>query len=486
MRSISALATTGTCGHRARRVARSRPTIRSVAKPPLVPLPMKKPSPLVRRDFLKSSAAVGAGLLILPSGVLRGATAPSNKLNIALIGAGGRGQAHWNVLAEENVVALCDVDAVALAEAAARFPGAKTHVDWRRCLEQRDIDAVVICTPDHTHAMISIWAMNRGKHVFCEKPLGNSVAEARAVREVYLKNRNRLAVQMGTQRHANDNFRRIREMIRDGAIGELREARAWGNRQLPRPGYLPAAGPAPSTLDWDLWLGPSPEHPYNPGYFGARPGNNCLNWNMYWDFGSGQVGDMGTHTMDLVWSVIDATHPTSVEAGGDPFNPEVTPVKLTAAWDHPANDWRGPVRVMWYQGGALPPPPQPFLDLNTIGHGAFFKGDKGFLVADFNNRLLLPYGRDADLTYYRPRPASELTPSIPHFQREWINAAKGDLKTSCNFDYSGLMVEQLMLGLVAYRAGRKLAYDGRTGLTDDAEANTHLARPYRKGWVMNG
>ena len=447
---------------------------------------MNTPS-IARRDFLKKASALSAGLLILRSGTLRGAEAPSNKLNIALIGAWGRGKQHHDALKDDNIVALCDVDQNALAEAAKVFPKAKHYADWRLCLEQKDIEAVVICTPDHTHAFIANWAMNRGKHVYCEKPLGNCVAECRVVRETYLKNRNKLATQMGTQRHAIDNFPRVRELIRDGAIGELKEARAWGNRQIPRPGYLPAAGSPPSTLNFDLWIGPSPMHPYNPGYFGAAPGANCLNWNMYWDFGSGQVGDMGTHTMDLVWNAIDAKWPTSVEANGDPFNPEVTPVKMTATWQHPANDWRGPIPVLWYQGGAMPASPQPFIDLNKIGHGAMFKGDKGFIIADFNNRIVLPYGKGSDMTYYKPRAKEALTPGIDHFQKEWIRACKGNLKTSCNFDYSGLMTEQLMLGLVAYRAGKKLDYDGKSGrVTNSAEGNDLLSRKYRQGWTLNG
>lgn len=441
---------------------------------------------LPRRDFLKAAAA-GAGLLVLPGGTLFGASTPSKKLNIALIGAWGRGKAHWDALKDENVVALCDVDQDALALAAKEFPGAKHYKDWRLCLEQKDIEAVVVCTPDHSHAFIAIWAMNRGLHVYCEKPIALTVAEARLVREVYLKNRHKLATQMGTQRHAFDNFPRVEELVRDGVIGELKEVRAWGDRKLPKPGYLPAAGAPPATLDWDLWLGPSPEHPYNPGYFGAAPGNNCLNWNMYWDFGTGQVGDMGTHVMDLAWNALGATYPTAVEASGDPFNPEVTPVKMTAVWEHPANDWRGPIRVMWYQGGAMPTAPLPFINLEKIGHGVMFKGDKGFIVADFNNRVVIPYGKGSDLTYYQPRTKERLVPGIAHFQKEWINACKGDLKTSCDFDYSGLMVEQLMLGLVAYRAGGKLNYDGQTGrITNNADANQYLSRTYRKGWALNG
>ncbi|HPJ98589.1 MAG TPA: Gfo/Idh/MocA family oxidoreductase [Candidatus Hydrogenedentes bacterium] len=436
---------------------------------------------------MKAAAAAGTGLLILPSGTRIGAAAPSNKLNVALIGAHGRAMAHYDPIAEENVVALCDVNEDHIALAAERFPKAKRYIDWRKCLEQKNLDAIICCTTDHTHAFVSTWAMNRGLHVYCEKPLANSVAEARLVRETYLKNKDKVATQCGMQRHAHENFQRVSELIRDGIIGELEEVHAWGNRQIPKPGYLPAEGKPPKTLHYDLWLGPSPFHPYNPGYFQGAPGANCLCWNMYWDFGSGQTGDMGSHTMDIVWCAIDAEQPTSAEATGDPFNPEVTPVELTATFEHPANAWRPPIRVTWHQGGSMPTSPGGYLDLSKIGHGAMFKGSKGVLVSSFSNRIIIPGVDEADLTYYKPRTRETLIPPIAHFQHEWTNACKGNLQTTCNFDYAGTMIEQLLLGLVAYRAGTRLEYDGASGrITNNAEANALLSRSYRDGWVLNG
>ncbi|MHC4532131.1 MAG: Gfo/Idh/MocA family oxidoreductase, partial [Planctomycetota bacterium] len=352
---------------------------------------MKK-SNIKRRDFLKGVAATGAGLVILPSGVLSGQNAPSNKLNIALIGAYGRALAHYEGLKNENVVALCDVDENHLALAAKEFPNAKHYVDWRKCLEQKDLDAVVCCTPDHTHAFIGIWAMNRGLHLYMEKPMGISVEEVRLVRETYLKNKNKLATQHGTQRHQKPNFDRVRELIHDGAIGELKAVHAWGNRQLRRAGYPASKGEPPKTLNYDLWIGPSPYHPYNPEYFSGEPGLNCLQWNMYWDFGTGQVGDMGSHTMDLAWNVIEAGIPLSAEAMGDEFNPDVTPVELKAVFKHPANSWRPAIDVIWYQGGAMPSSPKDYVDLNKIGHGALFKGSEGFVVSSFDERLIIPFG----------------------------------------------------------------------------------------------
>jgi predicted dehydrogenase len=440
-----------------------------------------------RRQFLKSTLTAGTGLVILKSGTLCGANAPSNKLNVALIGAYGRAEAHYDAISSENVVALCDVNEEHLAIAAEKFPQAKHYIDWRKCLDHKGLDAIICCTLDHIHAFIANWAMNRGLHVYCEKPLANTVQEARIVRAKYLKNKNKLATQMGTQRHAKENFNRVRELIRDGAIGELKSVHAWGNRQLRKPGYLPAQGTPPKHLHYDLWLGPSPFHPYNPDYFSGKPGANCLQWNMYWDFGSGQVGDMGSHTMDLAWNAIDAGLPTAVIAEGDEFNPEVTPVEFKATFEHPANDWRPAITVTWYQGGAMPQTPKKYIDLSKIGHGVMFKGSQGFVIADFNSRIILPYGKVADMTYYKPRPKDKVIPRMGHFQKEWTDACKGDLKTSCDFDYSGTLIEQMLLGLVAYRVGKKIDYDGTNGrVTNSSEGNDLLGRQYRRGWTLEG
>jgi predicted dehydrogenase len=451
-------------------------------------IPLRKErTTMNRRRFLTSTATAGATLFALRSGVLAKPLSPSDRMNVALIGVWGRGQAHQGGMASENVVALCDVDENHLAEAAKKFPNAKTYVDWRKCLDQGDLDAVVCCTTDFTHAFVTTWALNRGLHVFCEKPLGNSVEEARMVRAAYLKNKNKLATQVGTQRHAIENFNRLRELITDGAIGELKSACAWGDRQIRRPGYLPAAGDPPKHLQYDLWIGPSPMHPYNPGYFSGGPGANCLNWNMYWDFGSGQVGDMGSHTMDLVWNAIDAGLPTSAEAKGEKFNPEVTPVELEMHFEHPATSWRPAIRVSWYQGGAMPKSPRGYVDLRKIDHGAMFEGSKGYVVADFGSRIIIPSNDAANMTYYHPRPQEKLIPPLGDFLNEWTKACKSDLKTSCDFDYGGTAIEQMLLGLVAYRVGKKLDYDGAGGrVTNSPEGNDLLKRAYRDGWTLNG
>ncbi len=540
-----------------------------------------------RRDLLKSAAA-GAGLTILRSGMLRGQTAPSNRLNVALIGVWGRGTAHYNVLRNENVVALCDVNDLRTKEALEIFPKAKTYWDWRRLLDQKDVEAIIICTADHHHAFIANWALNRNLHVYCEKPMGITVDEIRTVRANYLSRKTKVATQHGTQRHAYPNFERIRELILDGAVGDLKTIHGWDSRQLPRPGYPEAQGMAPSFLHYEQWIGPSPYHPYSPQYFGGSSGLNCLFWNMYRDFGVGQMGDMGAHTMDLLWNSIDAGAPTAIDIDrevSDQFDPNITPVKLKAIFDHPANHWRGPVQVVWYQGGLKPESPRGYIDVAHIPNGAIFEGTKGSIVADFTSRVILPNNDDGDLTYYKRRSPDALLPliegtgqitqapartasarggrggrggapagrsvSLPSgftampsadpgpngfpvvqmldgkipaalglpntsveaiaqaekrgeaprpggdvFQQEWLDACKGksdhvthgtSSKTHCDFDYSGTMMEQMLLGLVAHRAGKRLDYDPAAGrVTNDSEANEWLKRSYRSGWTLNG
>jgi len=462
----------------------------------------RKPTNLGRRQFLKSAATAGAGVTILPAGVLRGANAPSNKLNVAMIGAWGRARAHMRSIKSENVVALCDVNLNNLAQGAKQFPKAEKYIDWRKCLDHKGLDAIICSTTDHTHAFVANWALNRDLHVYCEKPLGNTVEEVRTVRANYLKRRSKVATQLGTQRHAQQNFNRVRELVLDGAIGELQTAYAWGNRQIRGDGYLPAAGDPPDHLYYDLWIGPSPMHPYNPKYFGG-----CLAWNKYWDFGTGQIGDMGSHTMDLAWNALDADLPTTAEGVAWPANspeatggrskdnktkpipphPDVAPVEFHSSFDIPANDWRPAIRLHWYQGGMMPRSPRRCVDLNKIGHGAMFKGTKGFIVCDFSSRMVIPQGDSADFTYYKRRPEEKLIPPLGHFQGEWVNACKGDLKTSVDFKYGGDLTETMLLGLVAYRAGKKIKYDGKAGkVTDNPQADALLHREYRKGWTLDG
>ncbi len=442
-----------------------------------------------RRHFIKKTAATAGGMLILPSGSLFAQSA-NGKMNLALIGSHGRAQALWPTIKKEHVIAICDVNEHNLALAAKEFPKAKQYHDWRKLLDtETTLDGVVICTPDHNHAFIANWALNRDLHIYLEKPLAITCAEARTVRSNYLKRKHKLATQVGMQLHATPNFNRLRELIQDGAIGQLRDVHAWGNRQLPKPGYLPAAGKPPKHIHWDLWLGPSPYHPYNPAYLASPhgPGSGCLSWNMYWDFGAGQTGDMGSHTMDLAWNTLDADLPTWAKATGDDYNPDVTPVKMHASFGIPANHWRPAIRLNWHQGGSMPNSPDRSIDLRKIDHGAMFKGDKGIIIADFRRRILIPYGHNADMSYYKPRAKKDTLPDIGHFQMQWINAAKsGNLKTACDFAYSSKMIETMLLGLAAYRAGDTIQYNGTTGTCNTPNATALLTKKYRPGWTING
>lgn len=456
-------------------------------------------SRIERRTFLKQSAVIGAGLVIGKAGILRAGNSPNEKLNIAVIGVGGRGGANMNDVAGENIVALCDVNGKNLASAAKRFPDAKTYVDWRKCLEQKDIDAVVCSTTDHTHAFVNLWAMNRGMHVYCEKPLANSVEEAQMVRATYLKNKDKIATQMGTQIHASDNYRRVVELIRGGAIGTPKEVRVWCSREPAGGSYLPEVKPIPDHINWDLWVGPAPFHPYNPGYVGG-----CLKWNRFWDFGSGQIGDMGSHMMDMAYWGFDLVLPTTCMAEGSEQNSDTLPQWLTAEWDYPANDWRPAIKAYWYDGGKKPGMPSEAFDRDELFKGVIFKGDKGWLMADYDWRILMPKG-NSDMTYYDSPEASELIPPSLGHHKEWIVACKTDKKTTCNFDYSGALIEANMLSLVSYRLGevvkretkdggeetvtigKKLDWDAKNmKATNCPEADQYIRKTYRKGWVLNG
>jgi len=432
-----------------------------------------------RRTFLQRSAVLGAGITILKSGILKAGNSPNEKLNIAGIGVGGRGADDLSDVSSENIVALCDVNENNLAAAATKYPQAKTYADWRKCLDQKDIDAVICATTDHTHAFVNVWAMNRGKHVYCEKPLANSVQEARVVRETYLRNKDKLATQMGTQIHASDNYRRMVELIRRGAIGTVDKVHIWCSRTPEGGTYLPAAEPVPSHINWDLWLGPAPFHPFNPGYLGG-----CLAWNRFWDFGSGQIGDMGSHMMDMAYWALDLRLPTTCKAEGTPINSDTCPQWLTAEWDHPANDWRPAVKVNWYDGGKKPGMPSEAFNREKLFKGVLFHGDKGYLLCDYDYRIVMPMG---DMTHYTaPKPA-ELIPPSPGHHQEWIIGCKTGKPTLCNFDYAGALIENNLLALVAYRVGQKLEWDIKNlKATNCPEADQYITKQYREGWVLNG
>ncbi len=439
-------------------------------------------APIKRRSFLKNTAAFGAGIMFLKSGILARGQSPNNKLNIAAIGVGGRGHSDLVECKSENIVALCDVNQNNLEKATKEFPNAKTYDDWRKCLDKEDknIDAVICGTTDHTHAFIANWAMNRGKHVYCEKPIAITVQEARTLRDTYCKHKDKIATQMGTQIHASDNYRRMWELIRGGAIGAPQNAHIWCSRTPKGGNYLPEVKPTPPHLNWDLWLGPSSFHPYNPEYVSG----GCLTWNRFWDFGGGQIGDMGSHMMDMAYYLLDLGAPISCEAQGSPLSTDTCPEWLTATWQFPSNDWRPAMKIQWYDGGKKPGMPSPLFDREKAFKGIIVYGDKGILLGDYDYRIVM---LKSDMTQYTPTPKEKLIPSSAGHQKDWINAAKTDKKTGCNFEFSGNLVENNMLALVAYQTGKKLEWDAKNmKATNCPEADKFITRKYRDGWTLNG
>jgi predicted dehydrogenase len=427
-----------------------------------------------RREFLRNGAFAGIGIWVVNSAAPAESKSPNEKLNIGIIGVGGRGAANTEGVQGESIVALADVDENHLEAAAKRFPNAKKYCDWRKLLEQKDIDAVVVSTPDHHHALASVAAMNRGKHVYCEKPLAHSVHEARVMQDT--RKKAKVATQMGTQIHATDTYRRVVELIQSGAIGPVREAHVWCDRVGPAPGTTRPKDtpPIPKHLNWDLWLGPAPVRPYHPSYFGG-----CMAWEQWWDIGNGCLGDMGSHLIDLPFWALKLRRPKTVEAEGSNRSAETYPQSMIVRWEHPATKTRPAVKLTWYDGGKRPPAPA-IPDFDKWGIGVLFIGDDGQLVADYGRKILLPEAKFKD---FKP-PKESIPPSLGHYQ-EWIHACKTGAPTLCNFGYSGALVENNLLGTVAFRVGKKIEWDAKNlKATNCPEADQYIRRHYRDGWEI--
>lgn len=434
-------------------------------------MPESKNRLLTRRDFLRRTAMTAAGLLLAPR--ISHAKIPSanERLNIGVIGTANRAHANISGVAPENIVALCDIDDHYLASASQNFPDARTYNDFRKLLEQKDIDAVVISTADHTHAAATIAALESGRHVYCEKPLAHTVSEARLVAQTAAQHKS-LATQMGTQIHSGKNYRRVVELVRSGAIGDIMECHVWCDKSWGGSKHVSGRAAVPSHLHWDLWLGPLPERPYHPDYLPK-------NWRRWWNFGNGTLGDMGCHYMDLAHWALDLRHPFTIEAEGPPVDSETTPAWLVVRYQYESPFAKSPVRVTWYDGGMRP-------ELLVQGKvpawkdGVLFVGDKGLLLADYEHHRLLP---DSDFKGFVP-PAPSIPDSIGHYN-EWIQGCKTGSPTTCNFDYAGALSEAVLLGNVAYRAGRKLEWDGSAmKATNCREAANYISREYRRGWLI--
>src|SRR3954468_5629824 len=512
-----------------------------------------------RRRFVTNVAAATAGFAIVPRHVLgRGFTAPSDLLNVAAVGVGGQGRANLINLASENVVALCDVDwdyadkafaaldtditsqqerldrktprldAQGRPEApltaterermpiniarmkrlrSEHLPRAVRYQDYRQMLDkQKDIDAVVVATPDHMHATIALAAMDLGKHVYVQKPLTWSVAEARQLARKAQSTK--VATQMGNQGHSWDDARTAVEYVWAGAIGDVREVHVWTNRPLgywpqgiPRPetrsappnGFrwngpglearLPTANgrscPQPEGLAWDLFLGVAPFVEYHPVY-------HPFNWRGWTDWGCGAIGDMGAHLMDHSMWALDLGYPTTIETLATPVNRARFPTATMTVYEFRARDGKPAVKLTWYDGGLKPPKPVEMADdqeLSAMG-GALLVGSKGKLLHDTygKNPRLLPDTLHSSFG----KPAQKL-PRIPHENHEmnWVDAAKGRTPASCPFEYASRLTEVMLLGVVALKAGRKIEYDApNMRITNVPSANQYLERAPRAGWSL--
>jgi len=434
-------------------------------------------------DFTRREAAATA-FAIVPRRVLGGTgyRAPSDKLNIAGVGVGGMGANYLSNMETENIVALCDVDQVVAAKTFSKYPDARRYRDFRVMLErEKGIDAVAIGTPDHTHAVVAMAAMRLGKHVYCAKPMTRTIHEARMLARTAAEKR--VATQMSVQSCASEAACATAEWVRSGVIGKVREVHVWSDRPIwPQALARPEeAVPAPATLDWDLFLGPAPKRPYHPCY-------HPFVWRGWLDYGTGALGDMGCHTLHVIFRALELGSPVAVSATssrqvrttvenveGRPTRrhrpavyPETFPDASIVTWDFPG------ARVTWYDGGLKPPCP---VDLR--GDGILFIGDKGVILSGFTGgpRLL---SEAAAFT-----PPEKTLPRTPGHYPEWIAACKGGKPASCEFGFGALLTETALLGVIAVRTGKRLEWDAAAGrFTNDADANALIAPAYRSGWSL--
>jgi predicted dehydrogenase len=439
-----------------------------------------------RRQFLgTTSFATASAVLGFPA--LLSARSPNEKLNLAIIGCGGRGAGNLAEVSRENIVALCDVNERNLEAAAKKYSQARKFVDFRKLYDEaKDIDAVVVSCAEHTHAFATLPALKLGKHVYCEKPLTHSVWEARLITEAARKAK--VATQMGTQIHASSNYRRVVELVQSNAIGPVTEAHVWVGRAWGRQSEAAAkkhkdivlvterpteSSPIPPGLHWDLWLGPAPARPFNEVYF---PGPK---WYRWWDFGGGTMSDLGSHWNDLPFWALKLHSPLTIEASGPPPHPELAPASMTATYEYGARGQLPPVKLTWYQGEEKPSQWRE-KKIPQWDSGVLFVGSKGMVLADYGKHLLLPEETFRD--FKRPEPF--LADSLGHHQ-EWIHACKTGAPTTCCFDYSGPLTEANHLGNVAYRVGKKLNWDSaKLKATNAPEAAPFLRRKYQKGWKL--
>ena len=443
-----------------------------------------------RRRFLANSATTVAAFAIVPRHVLggQGHTPPSDKVNIAVIGVGGMGFYNLTNLESQNIVALCDVDYKYAAKAFNKHPKARQYKDYREMLEkQKDIDAVLIATPDHTHAVITIASMKAGKHVYCQKPLTHTVKEARDVTRVAKETG--VVTQMGIQGHSSEDSNRICEWIWDGAIGKVEKVDAWCSL-----GYFPPGGgytegswvtthydipaekpPVPEGLDWDLWLGPAPWRDYHPTY-------HPLRWRAWYDFGCGMMGDRGVHTLDAVFRALKLKQPEVIAATVSNLNNQTHPITSIVNYHFAARENLPPVKLTWYEGIEVPRPEEleDGRKLPAEG-GILFKGDKGTIMCGVygDSPRIIP---EAKMKTYK-QPAKTLRRIKSSHEMEWVNAIKEGRKANADFEYSGALTEFVLLGNLAKRTQSKIYYDAKNvKITNNEQADQLMHKEYRTGW----
>jgi predicted dehydrogenase len=426
-----------------------------------------------RRRFLQSAAVVAA-----TPWVTRGFAdnPPSERLRVAMIGTGNQADYDLRHIADggADIAILCDVDERMAGKARGEFPKAEFVTDFRRIMDRKDVDAVAVGTPDHTHAPATLLALAAGKHVYCEKPLTHTVAEARAVAAA-AKKHNRVT-QIGTQIHAGDNYRRVVELLQGGAIGPINEVYLWVGSRWSGDEKPKADETVPPGLKWDLWIGPAAERPYSRVYLPRT-------WRGWWDFGGGTLADMGCHYYDLAQWALGLKAPARVSAEGPPVDQQTGPRWLTVRYEYPATAERPALTVVW-NSSRKPKEHADLIAKEKWGDGALFVGEKGLLLAGYTKHKLLPEDQFAG---FKPPPQT-IPHSIGHY-KEWVEACKGNGTTTCPFSYSGPLTETVLLGNVAYRAGTPIEWDAAAMRIPNAPAaERFLRKDYRGDWkqMMTG
>lgn len=440
---------------------------------------------LTRRSVLSASAA-GAGLMIVPRHVLgRGKPAPSDRLNIAAIGAGGKGRSDVEGVASEHIAALCDIDWKRAEQTVNAYPDAPRYHDYRELLDAHgdSLDAVMVSTADHTHAVMTVAALERGLHVFTQKPLTRTIWEARMVGKAARKAGT--ATQMGNQGHAAEGTRLIREWIDGGVIGDVDRVEYWTNRPIwPQAIKRPAeVHEVPEHVAWDLWLGPAPERPYHPEYY------HPFAWRGWWDFGTGAIGDIACHAMDAAFWVFDLRDPSSVHAESTPLFKETAPASTRITFEYPARGSRNKMTVVWRDGNLTPAMPKVFEGKWPPGRsGQMFVGSEGVITADIyaGNPTIYP-SKLHDKIAKNPLPqAYERTEG--HYQ-QWIDAIKAGTTNpdGSNFaDHAGPMTETALLGNLAVRSQQEIVWDPKKlKVTNGVDVPAEYIKPvFRDGWAL--